>query len=293
MSEEFISYLRYEKRYSPHTVKSYRTDLRDLSDYLRLEFEIENPANADAPALRSWIVSLMEAEISVRTIRRKVSAVRAYFKWLKKFHGVRQDPTLRLVIPKAGEKLPVFVDEETMESLRIRDFGERDDPHMRQSCMFEMLYQTGMRSAELIGLKIRDVDFESGTIKVLGKRNKERVIPVNDELMRLMKIYLRQRKELDPEGIVAEFFITDKGRKLYPRFVYDTVNTYLGRVSSLHKKSPHILRHTFATHMLNRGANINAIKELLGHASLAATQVYTHNGIGKLIEVHKKAHPKG
>ncbi len=291
MYQEFLNFLQYEKRYSPHTLKSYRSDMVQLLEYLETTYPGTAVIDVNRDILRSWIVQMMEENMSARSVNRKLSAVKSFFKWAQKFRRVEVDPTLNLSLPKIAKRLPVFVEEEQMDSLKTEGYFPNSFEGFRDRIIVELFYQTGIRSAELISLKTINVDFQRGTIKVLGKRNKERIIPVGKDVIELMQPYHHMRKRDFEPG--SEFFITSKGKSLYPKLVYKVVNSYLGRVSSLRKKSPHVLRHTFATHMLNRGADLNAIKELLGHASLAATQVYTHNSIDKLKEIHRKAHPNG
>lgn len=291
MTEKFLQYLELEKRYSVHTLRSYRSDLDQLQIYLAITYDEQRTEQVTHDMLRSWIVSLMESKISPRSVSRKLSAVKSFFKWGRKFEYVSADPTLKITLPKIPKRLPVYVEEEEMETINTQGMFPHTFEGMRDRLIVELFYQTGIRSNELLTLKTKDVDFHRGTIKVLGKRNKERIIPVGSDVISLMEPYYKIRaKDFEPSPF---FFITLKGESLYPKLVYKIVNTYLGRVSSLRKKSPHVLRHTFATHMLNRGADLNAIKELLGHSSLAATQVYTHNSIEKLQEIHRKAHPNG
>ena len=291
MHEEFLNFLQYEKRYSPLTVKSYRSDILQLLEYLDVTYPGTAIVDVHRDILRSWIVQMMKENLSARSVNRKLSALKSFFKWARKFRDVEVDPTVNLSLPKIAKRLPVFVEEEQMNSLQTEGYFPKSFEGFRDRIIVELFYQTGIRSAELISLKTINIDFQRATIKVLGKRNKERIIPVGKDVIELMQPYhLMRQKEFEPG---PEFFITSKGNPLYPKLVYKVVNSYLGRVSSLRKKSPHVLRHTFATHMLNRGADLNAIKELLGHASLAATQVYTHNSIDKLKEIHRKAHPKG
>lgn len=293
MLDKFLDYLRHEKRFSDHTVKAYRTDLRELEEFLGARFDEPAIESSDADQLRSWLVEHIEAGNSPRTVNRKLSSLRSYFKWRKKFYGLKKDPTLRLSAPKLGTKLPKFVDIDVLQS--AWDVAKSNEGGLDAAtiCIIDTLYQTGMRSSELIGLKLGDVDFTSKMIKVLGKRNKERLIPIGASLERSMKNYLELRRAIDPRAEEKSFFVTNGGRALYPRYLYDLVNGYLDQIGAGSANGPHVLRHSFATHMLNRGADINSIKELLGHASLAATQVYTHTDIDRLIEVHKENHPRG
>jgi integrase/recombinase XerC len=293
MRDSFIQYLQYEKRYSEHTIRNYTSDLSQLDEYLKTAFEQDGVEGATHVQLRSWIVSMVELDAAPATIKRKISAVKAYFKWLKKFHGLQTDPTAKLLLPKSPKRLPVYVEEDQMEQLSTEGVFPDTFDGIRDQAIIEMFYHTGIRCAELIGLKNFDIDIQRSTIKVLGKRNKERIIPVGDRLLSVLSEYVAKRGEIDDQKDRDFFFLTARGSKLYPRLVYNVVNTYLGNVSSLRKKSPHVLRHTFATHMLNRGADLNAIKEILGHASLAATQVYTHNSVEKLKNIHRESHPNG
>lgn len=293
MLDKFLDFLRHEKRFSDHTVKAYRTDLRELEEFLDTRFDEPSIESSNADQLRSWLVEHIEAGNSPRTVNRKLSSLRSYFRWRKKFYGLKKDPTLRLSAPKLGSKLPKFVDIDVLEAAWDVAKMNAGDDDAATICIIDTLYQTGMRSAELIGLKLGDVDFASKMIKVLGKRNKQRLIPLGASLERSMKNYLERRAVIDPAVEEKAFFVTDRGSALYPRYLYDLVNGYLDRIGAGSANGPHVLRHSFATHMLNRGADINSIKELLGHASLAATQVYTHTDIERLIEVHKKNHPRG
>lgn len=290
----FESYLRLERRYSPHTCKSYLSDLEQLAAWLLATYELPVLHDATRPMLRTWLAELHSVGSTPRTLKRKLSSLRAYLRWMRKYHGLQTDPTLGIQLPETPKRLPVFVPESHMQLLTDPHFFPKTIEGIRDRAMVELLYHTGMRSAELLGLKTIDVDLQLQTLRVLGKRNKERIVPVGKAMAQLLQTYIDAKSALGSGQIVNEFlFVTAKGQKMYPRLVYNVVNNYLSKVSSLQKKSPHVLRHTFATHMLNRGAELNAIKEILGHASLAATQVYTHNDIEQLKQIHRKAHPKG
>ncbi|MCZ4409443.1 tyrosine-type recombinase/integrase [Cryomorphaceae bacterium 1068] len=291
MIEKFLAYLQFEKNYSLHTVNAYHGDLENISFYLTTSFEC-GLEDATHQFLRSWMVDALESGSSASTIKRRVSALKSFYKWRKKTFGVQVDPTAKLVIPKMPKRLPVFVEEVALEVGRQGACFDESHDGIRDQAIIELFYNTGIRSAELIGLKMDSVDFEQGAIKVLGKRNKERIVPVGQPMIDALKTYLLARYDLQSIHDKDYFFLTQKGKKLYPRLVYRIVNDYLSKVSSISKKSPHVLRHTFATHMLNKGADINAIKELLGHSSLAATQVYTHNSVEQLIKVYRSSHPK-
>jgi len=293
MLDSFLDHLRLEKRFSNHTLVSYETDLRQLIRFLEKEFEGLKIEEASHEILRSWIVEMVEDGKSPRTINRKISAVKSYFKWGIKFKGFEADPTQKIVLPKISKRLPVYVEESQMESLL--DYSVFPDSYegRRDELIIDLFYQSGMRCAELLNIKKKDISYGNHTLKVLGKRNKERLIPLSDELAKKISSFSGMEPDLQPAGDMDYLFLTSKGVKLYPKLVYRIVNNYLSKVSALRKKSPHVLRHSFATHMLNRGADLNAIKEILGHSSLAATQVYTHNSIEKLKEIHRKSHPNG
>lgn len=287
--EEFITYLGKEKRYSLHTLTSYRKDISQFWEYITETFEAKNASEVSHFYIRSWIVSMMEQGIGSRSINRKLSALKTYYKYLMRCGHVSKNPTLKIEPPKTSKRLPVFVEQKQMNHLLDDvDFGD-DFAGARNKLIIEVLYYTGMRKAELIGLKDSDVDLPRRQLKVLGKGNKERLLPVSEELATAIEGYRHKRNQLfDTPWLL----VTDKGEPLYPKFVYTIVKKFLTLVTTLDKRSPHVLRHTFATHLSNNGADLNAIKDLLGHSSLAATQVYTHNNIEKLKEVYKKSHPK-
>jgi integrase/recombinase XerC len=287
----FIDYLKFEKRYSVHTIRSYRDDLEAFAVYLGAEFGGMEVKAISAAVVRSWLASLKDAELSSRSVNRKISSLRSFYKYLLRAGVVEQSPMAAIIGPKAGKRLPVFVEEEDMAVL----FGEvpfgDDWEGLTDKLLLALLYHTGMRLSELIGLKEGMVDSGNRAIKVLGKGNKERVIPVSGVLVEMVEEYRERKRDLP--GVDREVLLVGKkGKKLYPKYVYRAVREYLARVTTIEKKSPHVLRHTFATHLMNAGAELNSVKELLGHASLAATQVYTHNTIEKLKDVYKRAHPK-
>jgi integrase/recombinase XerC len=291
MVQTFLSYLQHEKNYSLHTVEAYRGDLDQLCAFLSKNFEMELNA-ATFQALRTWMVTQMNDGVSPSSIRRKVSALKSYYKWYKRSHQDFVDPTVKLVLPKMQKRLPEFVDESSLFTTPLSDISADSFEASRDLAIIELFYHTGIRSAELREIKMDSFRQSSSELKVFGKRNKERIVPLSKGMRSLMENYLEERSKLEEIHDVDHFFITQKGKKLYPKLVYRIVNDYLSKVSSVKKKSPHVLRHTFATHMLNKGADINAIKELLGHSSLAATQVYTHNSVDQLLKVYKSAHPK-
>ncbi len=290
--QAFIDHLKFGKRYSAHTIRSYKDDLEEFSTYIREEFD-GMAIRAISPAIiRSWLATLKDGGLSSRSINRKISTLKSWYKQLIRVGEVEQSPMGAILSPKAGRRLPVYVEQKDMALL----FGEVRFPDNWEGwtdrLLLAILYYTGIRLSELIGLREGQLDAGNRAIKVLGKGNKERVIPVNEVLMTAIDEY-RERKRLELEAPDREFLLVSrKGRKLYPKYVYRAVHTYLAQITTIDQKSPHVLRHTFATHLMNAGAELNSVKELLGHASLAATQVYTHNSIEKLKDIYKKAHPK-
>lgn len=289
---DFIAYLDYEKRYSKHTITAYETDLTQLQTFLNQSDSDLQIHKASHLNIRSWIVSMLDSGISARAINRKITTLKSYFKYLQKEELVENSPMNKIVGPKTPKRLPVFVDKDKMDILLDEfEFGD-DFDGVRNKLILELFYATGIRLSELINLKTKDFDEYSSQIKVLGKRNKERIIPVSDTLSSQMKLYLKMKESLALENELDLFFIRRNGKKLYQKFVYRLVNNYLSNVTTIDKKSPHVLRHTFATHLLDNGADLNAVKELLGHANLSATQVYTHNTIEKLSKIYKQAHPR-
>ncbi len=291
--DTFYNYLALEKRYSPHTLKAYQNDITQFFDYLALQYSIHDIKEVTHQEIRSWMVSLMQNQVSTRTINRKLSTLKTYYKFLLKRGWVAKNPMLKVVTPKVGKRLPVFVPEENMQRL-FSDFQFADGFRgMRDRLILEILYSTGMRLSELIHLEVEDVDFWNLQLKILGKGNKERLVPFGKPLKEAIQNYLFLRSNEFEEVLPPQLLVTNKGKKLYPKFVYNTVKKYLSTVTTVDKKSPHILRHSFATHLSNGGADLNAIKELLGHANLSATQIYTHNSIEKLKEIYQQAHPKG
>ncbi len=290
--ESFLHFLRFEKRSSSHTISAYESDLSQFANFLEQECELNNPEEATFLLIRSWIVKMMEEGTGPRSINRKITTLRSFFKYLQRQGVVKSNPLTRIQGPKAPSRLPVFVEQDKMDKLLTDiEFGDDYEGKMKR-LIVEVFYNTGMRLSELIELKIKNIDLYTASLKVLGKRNKERIIPLGKPLLELMKEYIEIRKESKADKSEELLFVNEKGKKLTRTFVYRAINFYLGLVTTLEKKSPHVLRHTFATHMLNNGADLNAIKELLGHANLSATQIYTHNSIEKLKNIHKQAHPK-
>jgi integrase/recombinase XerC len=286
----FGGYIQNEKRYSAHTVNAYLRDLKQFSTFLTHSFNGIDPLNANFRHVRSWVVDLMEQKNEARSVNRKLSTLNTFYRYLLREKLVAFNPTEKVTSPKNKKRLPVFVEEKPMSDIFTKiDFGGGFEGK-RNRLILNVFYMTGIRLSELISLKISDVDFHENTLKVLGKRNKERIIPFGSGLRNDLQDFLNDRSEIktNPDSL----FVTGKGEKLYPKLVYRIVNQYINIVATIEKKSPHVLRHTFATHLLNNGADLNAIKELLGHANLAATQVYTHNSFEKLRSIYKKAHPR-
>jgi integrase/recombinase XerC len=290
--ESFLQYLKIEKRYSPHTVRSYLNDLDQFYSFLVLQGQPAGPEFVTSHDIRAWIVSLIDNNYATISVHRKISCLRVYFRYLRKEGIVKSDPLQKVVLPKRKKMLPVFVEEQSMNKLLDDyNFGEGFEGICKRT-IIEMLYSTGMRRSELTGLRDIDVDLSEGTVKVTGKRNKQRIIPLVKPFIRRLDDYIKLRDKEITTRSEEWFFVTEKGNKLYDKYVYNAVNSYLAMVTTIEKKSPHILRHTFATHMLNHGADLNSIKELLGHANLSATQVYTHNTFEKLRKIYKQAHPR-
>lgn len=287
----FLDYLQYIKRYSQYTLKSYDTDLEQFIFFCENTNETK-VENADYKLVRFWIVSLMENGLSSRSVNRKITTLRTFYKYLLKEGIVDKNPLQKIVPPKNKKSLPSFIEEKSMHSLLDNVSFNDDFEGIRNKLLIEMFYCTGARRSELINLYLKNVNINTSTIKVVGKRNKERIIPFNIELKNLIEQYLVKRSVLEVVEDSEYLFLTKKGSKLYPELVYRVVKLYLSLVTTSEKKSPHVLRHTFATHMLNKGAELNAIKELLGHSNLAATEVYTHNSFEKLKHIYKQAHPR-
>jgi integrase/recombinase XerC len=290
--ELFFKYLQFEKRYSPHTLTSYQTDLKQFSTYLAETYQLDDPAAADHTLIRSWIVTLMQKKLDARTVNRKIACIRAYYRFLLRQGRISRNPTLKVVAPKVAKKLPSFVSQESFNQL-LDSFGFEDTfEGYRDKLILELLYGTGIRLAELIGITHADLNLPARTLKVTGKGNKERIIPINESLFACLLAYLEKKKSQFPDNHPPNLLVTNKTLPLYPKFVYRVVKGYVSMVTTAEQRGPHVLRHSFATHLLNQGADLNAIKDLLGHASLAATQVYTHNSIEQLKAIFEKAHPK-
>lgn len=290
MVETFLKYLSFEKRYSKHTVEAYRKDLLQFSDFLVTDFEISTLEEARHPHIRGWVVSLMDNAIAPKSVNRKIATLKSFYKFLLGRAYIDSNPTSQIKPLKTEKDLPAFVKEDEITDLLDKVEFSSDFTGQRDRLLLELLYSTGIRLAELQGLKETDVNFYENTIRVLGKRNKERIIPIGNSLIQLISNYQNLKKDMGMAE--AHLLLTDRGEPLYPMFIYRKVKKYLSAVTTLSKRSPHVMRHTFATHLLNKGADLNAVKDLLGHTSLAATQVYTHNSIEKLKAAFDQAHPK-
>ncbi len=288
----YLEYLEFQKKYSRHTLISYKNDLVQFADYCVAYYPETEMSSINHLMIRSWMVSLVDKGIVAKSINRKLSALRSFFNYQKKIGSVLSNPTLKVIAPKIPKRLPQYLQEGQIEKL-LQYKPTEEFPDVRNMLIIEFLYMTGIRRSEIITLKDQDVDVANQVIKVIGKGNKERVIPVSRDLLDKVSQYKEVRSTyFEDQNLPGLLFVTDKGKALYPKFVFNTVKTYLSMVTSMKKKSPHVLRHSFATHLMNGGADLNAVKELLGHANLAATQVYTHNSIERLKETYKKAHPK-
>jgi integrase/recombinase XerC len=296
--ERFIQYIKFEKRYSPHTVSAYQSDLDQFFSFLNkrepgdFSPQIKEPSEITYQHIRSWMVEMM-TDITARSVNRKIATLRKYFKFLLREGLITTNPASKIQSPKTLKHLPVIVEDTKLNALLNDGEVFSDDfKGTRDKLVLETLFGTGIRLAELVTLKEQDINIYEGTIKVLGKRNKERIIPIHHELKLLLVKYLDLKKNQNFNNNSATLLVTDKGSKAYPKLIYLIVQKYLSYISTQNKKSPHVLRHTFATSLLNRGADLNAIKELLGHANLSATQVYTHNSVERLKSIYKQAHPK-
>jgi len=290
--ESFIAYIREEKRYASNTIQSYHTDLLQFEVYMRGTFEAEL-VEVTYHQVRNYIVALMEDNLSANSVGRKLSTLRSFYKHLVRTDVIEVNPMSLVKAPKAVKRLPVFVDDQKLDVLLDSGLYFDDSfPSVRDKMIIETFFGAGIRLAELIALKEVDLNIYDSSLKVLGKGNKERIIPVSKQLVNQLKAYLELKSLQIFNNKSDVMFVTDKGTKVYPMLIQRIVARYLSHVSTQEKKSPHVLRHSYATALLNRGADLNAIKELLGHASLAATQVYTHNTIERLKLIYKQAHPK-
>jgi integrase/recombinase XerC len=290
--QTFIDYLKFEKRYSEHTVRAYHDDLAQLFAFTAARFEESDPSGLSPAFVRSWLASLKEQKLSSRSINRKISSARAFFKYLMRTGVLTHSPITNVTAPKIARRLPGFIEEKDMGTLLAHVEFPDTWKGKTDRLLLDIFYNTGMRLSELMNLKESQLNLSAKSIKVLGKGNKERVIPVSIDLTERIAQYIETKKTMITGNREGTLLVNNKGKKLYPKYLYLTVKHYLSLITTSDRKSPHILRHSFATHLSNNGADINAVKELLGHASLSSTQIYTHNSIQKLKDIHKKAHPK-
>ncbi|PTX42268.1 integrase/recombinase XerC [Christiangramia gaetbulicola] len=288
---DFLDYLELEKKYSSHTITAYSRDLRDFQDFLIKTFEQDSLVEVNYSQIRSWIVDLSEFGITNRTINRKLSSLKSYYRFLLKTGQIESSPLIKHKALKTSKKVQIPFSEAEIVKV-LENIDDSNFEGIRDRFIVELFYSTGIRRIELINIRLQDLDLDSGVLKVLGKRNKERYIPLINSVVKTGRAYLEQRTANHGALLGDHLFLTSRGDKIYESFVYRVINNYFSEVSGKLKKSPHILRHSFATHLLNQGANLNAVKELLGHSSLAATQVYTHNSIAELSKIHKQAHPR-
>ena len=290
MIDAFENYLRLEKKYSPHTVTAYLTDVEEFDAFLKEEDPTVELSKVNYPLIRSWIIHLVESKITNRSINRKIASLKAYYAFLVRSLAIKSTPFLQHIPLKTQKKLSIPFSEKEIEDVLSIPTEEDSYTSLRNRMIIELFYATGIRRSELIELRINDIDLSQKTIKVLGKRNKERIIPLIHTVVESLEKYLLIRKDVETS---EEFlFLTNNGKKMYPKLVYNIINSYFSSVTTKQKKSPHVLRHSFATHLLDNGADLNAVKELLGHAGLAATQVYTHSSIAELKNQYKNAHPR-
>jgi integrase/recombinase XerC len=290
--QSFLDYLKFEKRYSANTLVSYQTDLTDFFGYLNRQFGDMPLKKINQTFVRSWLSGIKDKGLSSKSVNRKISSLKSFFKYHLKTGKIDVTPMANVISPKVSKRLPVFVrEDDTKKLVDALNQSTEDWKSLNAKVLITIFYETGMRLSELITLKEKQIDFSRSQIKVLGKGNKERIIPVSKTTIASLRVYqsLKKKNFEHPDDFLL---VTAKGKKIYPKYAYLLVNQHLGQASTLDKKSPHVLRHTFATHLMNNGADLNAVKELLGHSSLASTQVYTHNTIEKLKDVYKKAHPK-
>lgn len=293
MVDNFLQYLKVEKRFSEHTLSAYTVDLSQFTEYIQETYSLTSITEVGHLHIRSWVVSLMDAQISPKSINRKLSCLKSYFKFLRTRGFIATNPMLKVIAPKVGKRLPHYVSEQSMDLLKENIPFDNDYEGVRDRCIMELLYGTGIRQSELIQLQLQDIDHAARIIKVTGKGNKQRIVPLYPQLYTILSEYIIARKSfINNENALSDLFLTKHKQSLYPKLVYNIVHRYLSYVTTIEQRSPHVLRHTFATHLSNNGADIKAVKELLGHASLAATQIYTHNSIDRLRKVYEQAFPR-
>ena len=289
---DFLQYLRFEKRYSPHTLLAYQKDLEQFDTYLSTAFEVNDIKLITHFHIRGWLAGMKEDKQTARTINRKLSSLNAYYKYLRRLGHVEKNPVRQLHAQRLPERLPVYLKEKETENLLEEVQFDEGFKGLTDRLICELLYSTGMRRNELQQLKEKDIEWSLNQVRILGKGNKERLVPMSPVMLDMIRDYLQEKRKLE---VYNDIYLLnmESGAPLYAVYIYRTVKKYIGATTTLQKKSPHVLRHTFATHLLNNGANIQSIKDLLGHSSLAATQIYTHNNIDKLKEIHRQNHPRG
>jgi len=291
--QDFIDHIKFEKRFSTHTIRAYTDDLRTFLGFVKQQFDVDAPTAVTASFIRTWMAALTLQKVQPRSINRKISSLNAFFKFCMVQGLMDANPAKAIKVLKTRKRLPSYVEKDQMERLLEGPYFTSDFSGVTDKLILSILYHTGIRVSELVGLKELQVELTRNQLKVLGKGNKERIIPVHPGLSELVRVYLQEKRHIFSEQPHPNLLLSKKGLPLNARQVYDTVKKYLSLVTTAEKKSPHVLRHSFATHLTGNGAELNAVKELLGHSSLAATQVYTHNSIERLRDIHKKAHPKG
>jgi integrase/recombinase XerC len=290
--KEFINHIRIEKRYSEHTVRAYEDDIMQFSRYLAENDSVRNLMSAGQKDVREWMIDMVNSGNSPRTLRRKIASLKAFYHYNLRIGTLKVNPAEGIILPKLNKRIPDFIKESSIEQLFETGLFSSGFSGTRDKLVLELFYATGIRLAEMVGLKRRQVDLTRGEVRILGKRNKERVVPLTPTVLNLLQEYLG-KAEQEFGGLHREqLILTDKGQVCYPKLIQRIVAKYLNLSTTLEKKSPHLLRHTFATHMLNNGADLNSVKELLGHANLAATEIYTHNTYEKLKSIYKQAHPR-
>ncbi len=289
--ESFINYLKYEKRYSHLTAIAYKKDLDQFEEFFVKTIGDFNVEEINDKIARLWVIDLMDGGLTARTVNKKISALKSFYKYLLRLEVVKENNLVNVIVPKVRKKLPQFVEEKNLNHLLDDGFFGRDFEALRDKLIVSLFYGSGIRLAELMRLRDADVNQSESLLKVLGKRNKERIIPYPRSLNELINQYKSERNQLF-EGSTSNLFVTSTGKPVYEKLIYRVVNKYLALVTTIDQKSPHVLRHTFATHMLNRGADLNAVKEMLGHSNLSATQIYTHTSLEKIRKVYRQAHPR-